>query len=75
MFSKCEFWIHEVPFLGHMISPEGVTVDLGKVRDVLDWKLPTSAKCIVFLVGGLLSEVHFEFLQDLKAYHRAVGER
>jgi hypothetical protein len=32
-------------------------------------------KCIVFLVGGLLSEVHFEFLQDLKAYHRAVEER
>jgi hypothetical protein len=37
-FSKCEFWIKEVPFLGHVISPEGITVDLGKVRDALDWK-------------------------------------
>jgi hypothetical protein len=37
-FSKCEFWINEVPFLGHMISPEGITVDPDKARDVLDWK-------------------------------------
>jgi hypothetical protein len=34
-FSKCEFWINEVLFLGHVISPEGITVDTGKVRDVL----------------------------------------
>jgi hypothetical protein len=32
-FSKCEFWIKEVPFLGHVVSPEGITVDLGKVRE------------------------------------------
>jgi hypothetical protein len=31
-----------VPFLGHMTSPEGITVDPSKVRDVLHWKLPTS---------------------------------
>jgi hypothetical protein len=41
-FSKCEFWIDEVPFLGHMISPEGITVDPSKVQDVLNWKPPTS---------------------------------
>jgi hypothetical protein len=27
-----------VPFLGHVISPEGNVVDPGKVKDVLDWK-------------------------------------
>jgi hypothetical protein len=26
-FSKCEFWIKKVPFLGHVVSPEGITVD------------------------------------------------
>jgi hypothetical protein len=31
-----------VPFLGHMISPEGITVDPGKIKDVLDWKPPKS---------------------------------
>jgi hypothetical protein len=41
-FSKCEFWINEVSFLGHVISLEGITVDPGKLRDVLDWKPPNS---------------------------------
>jgi hypothetical protein len=41
-FSKCEFWINEVPFLGHVISSEGITVDPSKVHDVLDWELPKS---------------------------------
>jgi hypothetical protein len=40
-FSKCEFWINKVSFLGHVISPEGIAVDPSKVRDILDWKLPT----------------------------------
>jgi hypothetical protein len=33
-FSKCEFLISEVPFLGHVISSEGIAVDPCKVRDV-----------------------------------------
>jgi hypothetical protein len=37
-FSKCEFWLKEVPFLRHVLSAEGVAVDPGKVRDILDWK-------------------------------------
>jgi hypothetical protein len=39
-FSKCEFWINEVPFLGHVISSEGIIVDPSKVRDILDWEPP-----------------------------------
>jgi hypothetical protein len=38
--SKCEFWIDEVPFLGHVISKGGIAVDPGKVKDVLDWEVP-----------------------------------
>jgi hypothetical protein len=41
-FSKCEFWIKEVPFRGHVVSPEGIAVDPSKVNEVLDWKPPTS---------------------------------
>ena len=26
-FSKCDFWLKEVPFLGHVITPEGISVD------------------------------------------------
>jgi hypothetical protein len=36
-FSKCEFWLIEVAFLGHVISARGVSVDPDKVKDVLDW--------------------------------------
>jgi hypothetical protein len=39
---KCEFWIKEVPFLGHVVSPEGIAVDPGKVKEVLEWKPPTT---------------------------------
>jgi hypothetical protein len=38
--SKCEFWLNEVSFLGHVITHGGIAVDLGKVRDVLNWKPP-----------------------------------
>jgi hypothetical protein len=50
-FSKCKFWINEVPFLGHVISPEGMTVDPGKVRDVLDWKPPMSVTQVHNFLG------------------------
>jgi hypothetical protein len=35
-FSKCEFWLHEVPFLGHVLSNGGIMVDPTKVQEVLD---------------------------------------
>ena len=38
--SKCEFWLKEVSFLGHVISQGGVSVDPGKVKDVLTWETP-----------------------------------
>jgi hypothetical protein len=41
-FSKCEFWINEVPFLGHVISSEGIVVDPSKVRDILECEPPKS---------------------------------
>ena len=38
--SKCEFWLKEVTFLGHVVSNGGITVDPSKVKDVLNWKPP-----------------------------------
>ena len=34
--SKCEFWLNEVAFLGHVVSTEGVKVDLVKFKQLLD---------------------------------------
>jgi hypothetical protein len=36
MFTKCAFWLKEVPFLGHIISTEGIAVDSRKIQEVLD---------------------------------------
>jgi hypothetical protein len=42
--SKCEFWIHEVMFLGHIIYQEGLAVDPKKVADILNWKAPKDVR-------------------------------
>ncbi|XP_077249415.1 uncharacterized protein LOC143888918 [Tasmannia lanceolata] len=42
-FSKCEFWLENVAFLGHVVSKEGISVDPVKVKVVLQWKQPTNA--------------------------------
>ena len=50
-FSKCEFWLDRVQFLGHVLTPEGVSVDPSKVQDVLDWKSPKSVHEIYQFLG------------------------
>jgi len=35
-FSKCEFWLKKVPFLGHILSEEGIAMDPSKVQEVVD---------------------------------------
>jgi hypothetical protein len=50
-FSKCEFWIKEVPFLGHMVLAEGIAVDPIKVKEVLEWKSPTTVSEVRSFLG------------------------
>jgi hypothetical protein len=53
-FSKCEFWLDQVPFLGHILSAEGVAVDPGQVKDILEWKPPTTihlVRCFLGMAG------------------------
>jgi hypothetical protein len=49
--SKCEFWISEVLFLGHIINQEGLVVDPKKVAAILDWKAPKDARGIKSFIG------------------------
>ena len=39
-FSKCEFWLTEVRFLGHVVLASGVSVDLEKVEAMMNWERP-----------------------------------
>jgi hypothetical protein len=49
--SKYEFWLKEVPFLGHVISEGGISVDPSKIEDVLSWNTPTSVFDICSFLG------------------------
>ncbi|GJW01315.1 putative nucleotidyltransferase, ribonuclease H [Tanacetum coccineum] len=40
-FSKCEFWLSKVAFLGHIVSAEGITMDPAKVEAITKWPRPT----------------------------------
>ncbi|GJY55186.1 putative reverse transcriptase domain-containing protein [Tanacetum coccineum] len=40
-FSKCDFWIHIVQFLGHLIDSQGLHVDPAKIKAVKNWAFPT----------------------------------
>jgi hypothetical protein len=50
-FSKCEFWLDSVKFLGHTISKDGIFIDPSKVQEVMDWKPPKSVHQIRSFLG------------------------
>ncbi|GJW58318.1 putative reverse transcriptase domain-containing protein [Tanacetum coccineum] len=53
-FSKCEFWIPKVQFLGHMIDRQGIHVDPAKIESIKDWaspKTPTEIRQFLGLAG------------------------
>ncbi|GKA17034.1 putative reverse transcriptase domain-containing protein [Tanacetum coccineum] len=53
-FSKCEFWIPKVQFLGHVIDSKGIHVDPAKIESIKDWtspKSPTEIRQFLGLAG------------------------
>ena len=62
IFSKCEFWLIEVKFLGHMVLASGVFVDPEKVEAIMNWKRPKS----VFEIRNFLGVVGYykRFIED-----------
>jgi hypothetical protein len=50
-YSKCEFWLDEVPFLRHIISKGGISVDPTKVTEMVGWKIPSSVTEVRSFLG------------------------
>jgi hypothetical protein len=54
-FSKCEFWLEKISFLGHILTVEGVAVDPEKFETVSNWQQPTNVSEIRSFLGLAVS--------------------
>ncbi|GJW64056.1 putative reverse transcriptase domain-containing protein [Tanacetum coccineum] len=64
-FSKCEFWLREVHFLGHVINGNGIHVDHSKIEAVKKWKAPrtpSKVRSFLGLAGYYREEQELAFL-------------
>ena len=59
--SKCDFWLKEVSFLGHIISAEGIRVDPVKIEAVMNWKPPRNVTEVRSFLG--LAGYYLRFVQ------------
>ena len=50
-YSKYEFWLHEVSFLGHVVSGEGISADPKKVEVIIKWEQPKNVAEVRSFLG------------------------
>ena len=48
---KCDFWLKEVSFLGHIMSAEGIRVDPTKIEAIVNWKPPRNVTEVRSFLG------------------------
>jgi hypothetical protein len=71
-FSKCEFWMEEVPFLGHVLSAKGVVVDPSKIEAVSKWQSPKSVTEIRSFLG--LAGYYHRFIENFSKIAKPMTE-
>jgi hypothetical protein len=71
-FSKCEFWLKEVGFLGHVISAGGVSVDPSKITSILERKAPTNPTEVRAFLG--LAGYYRKFVEGFSSIARPMTQ-
>jgi hypothetical protein len=71
-FSKCEFWMEKISFLGHILTAEGVAVDPRKVETVSNWQQPTNVIEIRSFLG--LAGYYQRFIEGFSKIARPMAE-
>jgi hypothetical protein len=71
-FSKCDFWLREIKFLGHTISQDGIAIGPEKVQEVMDWNPPTTVRLIQSFLG--LAGYYQRFIPDFSRIAKPVTE-
>jgi hypothetical protein len=71
-FSKCEFWMEEVAFLGHVLSAKGVAVDPSKIEAVSKWQSPKSVTEIRSFLG--LAGYYRRFIENFSKIAKPMTE-
>jgi hypothetical protein len=71
-FSKCEFWLNKVGFLGHIVSTEGVAVDPSKVASVTEWESPKNVGDIQSFLG--LAGYYQRFIENFSKIVKPMTE-
>ncbi|KAK1607756.1 hypothetical protein QYE76_031429 [Lolium multiflorum] len=71
-FSKCEFWLKEVGFLGHILSAGGIAVDPAKIKTVAEWKVPTTQTEVRAFLG--LAGYYHRFVEGFSSIARPMTQ-
>ncbi|GJV58143.1 putative reverse transcriptase domain-containing protein [Tanacetum coccineum] len=71
-FSKCDFWINIVQFLGHVIDSQGIHVDPAKIEAVKDWASPTTPTEICQFLG--LAGYYHRFIEGFSKIAKSLTE-
>ena len=71
-FSKCEFWLEKVAFLGHVLTADGVAVDPAKIEAISEWKQPRNVTDIISFLG--LAGYYRRFIENFSKIAKPMTE-
>ncbi|GJU11631.1 putative reverse transcriptase domain-containing protein [Tanacetum coccineum] len=71
-FSKCDFWINIMKFLGHVINSQGIHIDPAKIEAVKNWVSPTTPTEIRQFLG--LTGYYQRFIKDFSTIAKPLTE-